>query len=91
MMLKVHLSLSALAYACFTAFIPKYLHKLFLKDNSKVIQGEFATKLFIMRWMLYHFHGTEYLAVFGHLIAFHDAQLSNHMNEIGFIPDVSLL
>ncbi|ELU03407.1 hypothetical protein CAPTEDRAFT_220004 [Capitella teleta] len=58
----------ALAYACFKAFIPKYLHKLFLKDNSKVIQ--------------------EYLAVFSHLIAFHDAPLSNHLNTIGFIPDL---
>lgn len=31
----------------------------------------------------------EYLAVFGHLIAFHDAELSNHLEGIGFIPDVS--
>ena len=27
-------SVSALAFACLDAFIPKYLHKFFLKDNS---------------------------------------------------------
>ena len=30
---------AALAYACLSAFIPKYLHKFFLKDNSLIIQG----------------------------------------------------
>ncbi|KAH3849892.1 TBC domain-containing protein kinase-like protein [Dreissena polymorpha] len=30
----------------------------------------------------------EYLAVFSHLIAFHDPELSNHMEGIGFIPDL---
>ncbi|KAK2116080.1 hypothetical protein P7K49_006706 [Saguinus oedipus] len=57
----------ALAYACMSAFIPKYLHNFFLKDNSHVIQ--------------------EYLTVFSQMIAFHDPELSNHLNEIGFIPD----
>ena len=32
---------------------------------------------------------SEYLAVFSHLITFHDPELSVHMNDIGFIPDVS--
>lgn len=32
--------LTALAYACMSAFIPKYLYNFFLKDNSHVIQGE---------------------------------------------------
>ncbi|XP_071951591.1 TBC domain-containing protein kinase-like protein isoform X2 [Antedon mediterranea] len=58
----------ALAYACLSAFIPKYLYKFFLKDNSAVIQ--------------------EYLAVFSHLITFHDPELSNHMESIGFIPEL---
>ncbi|XP_076446642.1 TBC domain-containing protein kinase-like protein [Babylonia areolata] len=58
----------ALAYACLTRFIPKYLNKFFLKDNSPIIQ--------------------EYLAVFAHLIAFHDPELSNHLDGIGFIPDL---
>lgn len=31
--------LVALAYACMSAFIPKYLYNFFLKDNSHVIQG----------------------------------------------------
>lgn len=31
----------------------------------------------------------EYLAVFSHLITFHEPQLANHMDDIGFIPDVS--
>ncbi|XP_077858174.1 TBC domain-containing protein kinase-like protein isoform X3 [Macaca mulatta] len=58
----------ALAYACMSAFIPKYLYNFFLKDNSHVIQ--------------------EYLTVFSQMIAFHDPELSNHLNEIGFIPDL---
>lgn len=33
----------------------------------------------------------EYLTVFSQMIAFHDPELSNHLNEIGFIPDVCLL
>ncbi|XP_060078808.1 TBC domain-containing protein kinase-like protein [Ylistrum balloti] len=65
--LALNFTNEALAYACLTAFIPKYLHKIFLKDNSQVIQ--------------------EYLAVFSHLIAFHDPELSNHLDGIGFIPD----
>ncbi|CAJ1052387.1 TBC domain-containing protein kinase-like protein isoform X1 [Xyrichtys novacula] len=59
---------TALAYACMSAFIPKYLYNFFLKDNSHVIQ--------------------EYLTVFSQMIAFHDPELSNHLNEIGFIPDL---
>lgn len=31
----------------------------------------------------------EYLAVFSHLIAFHDPELTNHLNSIGFIPEVT--
>uniref|UniRef100_A0A8C5GH93 TBC domain-containing protein kinase-like protein n=1 Tax=Gouania willdenowi TaxID=441366 RepID=A0A8C5GH93_GOUWI len=58
----------ALAYACMSAFIPKYLYNFFLKDNSHVIQ--------------------EYLKVFSLMIAFHDPELSNHLNEIRFIPDL---
>ncbi|KAL4235012.1 hypothetical protein ACF0H5_006650 [Mactra antiquata] len=66
--LALNFNNEALAYACIKAFIPKYLHKFFLKDNSPVIQ--------------------EYLAVFSHLIAFHEPELSNHMEGIGFIPDL---
>lgn len=35
----------ARAFGCLSAFIPKYLHKFFLKDNSAVIQeylGKFS-------------------------------------------------
>lgn len=32
--------ITALAYACMSAFIPKYLYNFFLKDNSHVIQGK---------------------------------------------------
>lgn len=32
---------------------------------------------------------SEYLTVFSQMIAFHDPELSNHLNDIGFIPDVS--
>jgi TBC domain-containing protein kinase-like protein len=30
----------------------------------------------------------EYLATFSHLIAFHDPQLFNHLDEIGFVPEL---
>ncbi|XP_026688353.1 LOW QUALITY PROTEIN: TBC domain-containing protein kinase-like protein [Diaphorina citri] len=58
----------ATAYACFSTFIPKYLHNFFLRDNSAVVR--------------------EYLSKFSHLIAFHDAELANHMSEINFIPEL---
>ena len=58
----------ALAYACLSAFIPKYLYGMFRKDNANVIQ--------------------EYLAKFCHLQAFHDPTLFNHLDGIGFIPDL---
>ena len=58
----------ALAYACLSAFIPKYLYGMFRKDNSNVIQ--------------------EYLAKFSHIQAFHDPVLFNHLDGIGFIPDL---
>ncbi|KAL1458025.1 hypothetical protein WDU94_008201 [Cyamophila willieti] len=58
----------ATAYACFSTFIPKYLHNFFLHDNSAVVR--------------------EYLSKFSHLIAFHDAELANHLSEINFIPDL---
>lgn len=32
----------AKAYSCLSAFIPKYLHQFFLKDNSAVIQEYLA-------------------------------------------------
>jgi len=57
-----------LAWACLSAFIPKYLYNMFQKDNAAVIQ--------------------EYLAKFSHLQAFYDPILFNHMDEIGFIPDL---
>lgn len=66
--LALNFNNEALAFACLDAFIPKYLNKFFLKDNSPVIQ--------------------EYLAVFSHLVAYHDPELSNHLDAIGFIPDL---
>lgn len=66
--LSLNFNDEALAYACLSAFIPKYLHNFFLKDNSTVIQ--------------------EYLAKFSHLIAFHDPELTNHLDNIGFIPEL---
>lgn len=38
--LSPHKLSPALAYACMSAFIPKYLYNFFLKDNSHVIQGK---------------------------------------------------
>ncbi|KAL5477249.1 hypothetical protein EMCRGX_G024018 [Ephydatia muelleri] len=58
----------ALAFASVNAFISKYLHKFFLKDNSPIMQ--------------------EYLALFSHLIAFHDPELYMHLDSIGFNPEL---
>ena len=58
----------AAAWACLSAFIPKYLYNMFQKDNAAVIQ--------------------EYLAKFSQLQAFYDSALFNHLDEIGFIPDL---
>ncbi|XP_066912970.1 TBC domain-containing protein kinase-like protein [Clytia hemisphaerica] len=66
--LKLNFNNEALAFACLSAFVPKYLYHFFLKDNSMVIH--------------------EYLAVFKQLIAFHDPELFNHLNEIGFQPEL---
>lgn len=37
-----HFLISAKAFACLSAFVPKYLHKFFLKDNSAIIQEYLA-------------------------------------------------
>lgn len=66
--LKLNFNNEALAFACLSAFIPKYLYNFFMKDNSQVIH--------------------EYLAVFKQLIAFHYPELFNHLNEIGFQPEL---
>lgn len=57
-----------LAFACFDAFINKYLRGFFAKDNSPTIQ--------------------EYLALFSQLIAFHDPDLFNHLDQLGFTPEL---
>lgn len=46
---SIFLTLSALAYACMSAFIPKYLYNFFLKDNSHVIQGKSLYFLWVIR------------------------------------------
>jgi len=57
-----------MAFACLSAFIPKYLYNFFLKDNAVIIQ--------------------EYLCKFSQLIAFHDPELTNHLDSIQFIPEL---
>jgi len=42
--------ITALAYACLTAFIPKYLHNFFQKDNAHIIKG-----LCILAWFCWWF------------------------------------
>ena len=90
---------AALACACLSAFIDKYLHKFFLKDNSSVMQGQrnavaAATSrsvhlalLLSLSLSLVSFT-TEYLAIFSQLIAFHDPELFNHLDSIAFQPEV---
>ena len=66
--LKLNFNNEALAFACLSAFVQKYLYNFFLKDNSMIIH--------------------EYLAVFKQMIAFHDPELFNHLDEIGFQPEL---
>ncbi|EDV24530.1 uncharacterized protein TRIADDRAFT_11272, partial [Trichoplax adhaerens] len=66
--LHLHFNNEALAFASLCAFISKYLHNFFLKDNSHVIK--------------------EYLAVFSQMIAYHDPELMDHLDNISFIPDL---
>lgn len=40
--LSLHFNDEALAYSCLVAFVPKYLHNFFLKDNSAIIQEYLA-------------------------------------------------
>ncbi|XP_045492312.1 TBC domain-containing protein kinase-like protein [Colias croceus] len=47
----------ARAFACLSAFVPKYLHKFFLKDNSAVIK-EYLAKF----WQITAFHEPELAA-----------------------------
>ena len=87
---------AALARACLSAFIDKYLHKFFLKDNSPVMQGQQNT-VAVISPSIWHFLSlspslvsftTEYLAIFSQLIAFHDPELFNHLDSIAFQPEV---
>ncbi|XP_021954144.1 TBC domain-containing protein kinase-like protein isoform X2 [Folsomia candida] len=66
--LNLNFNNEAMAYACLSAFIPKYLYNFFLKDNAVIIQ--------------------EFLCKFSQLIAFHDPELTNHLDSIGFIPEL---
>lgn len=66
--LALNFNNEGLAYSCLCAFIEKYLHNFFCKDNSEVMQ--------------------EYLAVFSHMIAYHDPELFNHLDTNGFTPDL---
>ena len=61
--LKFHFKFQSIHY-----ILLRYLHGMFRRDNSAVIQ--------------------EYLAKFSHLQAFHDPILFNHLDGIGFIPDL---
>lgn len=47
---------TALAYACMSAFIPKYLYNFFLKDNSHVIQGEIYGITLTYLFIFMHFN-----------------------------------
>ncbi|KAH6934762.1 hypothetical protein HPB50_000693 [Hyalomma asiaticum] len=71
--LHLHFNDEASAYACLSTFISRYLYDFFLQDNSQVIKGKKLEK---------------YLAVFSHLVAFHDPELTNHLDSIGFLPEL---
>lgn len=72
-----------MAFGCLERFVHRFLTGFFLKDNSHVSQSYLA-----------HVHLTfckvmqEFLAVFSHLVAYHDPKLAVHLDEIGFIPEL---
>jgi serine/threonine protein kinase len=58
----------SMAFACFNAFIDKYLKGFFKKDNQLVVQ--------------------KYLEMFSELLSYHDAPLANHLDKLGFLPNL---
>jgi len=63
--LSLHFNDEALAYACLAAFIPKYLHNFFLKDNSAIIQEYLAVFSQLIAFhdpeLLNHLHETGFI------------------------------
>ncbi len=60
-----------------------------LVNHPLVLYQSLIPYLTVYKLLTNLFTVSEYLAVFSHLIAFHDPELSNHLDGIGFIPDVS--
>lgn len=58
----------AMAFACFNAFVDKYLMGFFKKDNQVIVQ--------------------QYLTMFSELLSYHDASLANHLERLGFLPNL---
>lgn len=58
----------SLAFACFNAFIDKYLKGFFKQDNQIIVQ--------------------KYLEMFSELLSYHDAPLANHLDKLGFLPNL---
>lgn len=58
----------ALAFACFNAFIHKYLRGMFRQINQSNVQ--------------------QYLAMFSKLLDYHDSAMSEHLKNLGFIPNL---
>lgn len=58
----------SLAFACFDAFVDKYLKGFFRKDNQLIVQ--------------------QYLEMFSELLSYHDAPLANHLEKLGFLPNL---
>ena len=77
-------SISALAWACATTFVEKYLRNFFLKDNSKVLCPSRHLHMCPIALQVMQ----EFLAVFTHVVSYHDATLSYHLIDSGFIPEL---
>ncbi len=73
---RSHRSVADRALACLTAFIDRYAHDFFLRDNSAIVQGLLSSLPMIP------FLHPEWLAVLSQLIAFVDADLSNRLHAM---------
>lgn len=85
--LKYIIFFIALAYACLSAFIDKFLKDFFQHKNSELMQGN-MWPMWVQYDQLLLIH-LEYLAVYSHMIAFHDPELYSHLDRNMFYPDVS--
>lgn len=86
----------AVAYGCLRSFIGRYLRNIFLKENSQVrcscrawaVMASSLTTRRLFAILTSNQVIQELLAVFSHMLAYHDPELAAHINSINFAPDL---